>query len=65
MADDPTKKGPADRTRVSTSEAHELRYWSEKFGVSHDELKRAVAAVGNSAEKVEAYFRDRSRDARR
>lgn len=53
MADDKTKKGPQDRSRVNISEDYEIRYWSEKFGVSAEELKAAVKKVGNSAEAVE------------
>jgi len=46
MADDLNNRGPQDRNRVNTSEEWELRYWSNTFGVTHDELKAAVAAVG-------------------
>ena len=52
MADDPSKRGPQDRSRISTSEDHEVRYWSQKFGVSPEQLKAAVRKVGNSAEAV-------------
>ena len=37
MADDRTKRGPQDRSRVNTSEDYELRYWSEKWGVSPEQ----------------------------
>jgi hypothetical protein len=30
-----------------------VRYWSEKFSVSPEQLKAAVKKVGNSAEVVE------------
>jgi hypothetical protein len=53
MADDPSKRGPQDRSRISTSEDHEVRYWSRKFGVSPEQLKAAVRKVGNSAKAVE------------
>jgi hypothetical protein len=53
MADDKNQRGPADRTRINVSEDYELRYWSEKFGVSHDELKAAVKKVGVMASDVE------------
>jgi Protein of unknown function (DUF3606) len=53
MTDDPTKKEVQDRTRINTSEDYELRYWSEKFGVSQDQLKAAVQKVGNSVSAVE------------
>lgn len=54
MIDDPKKKGPADSSRISLSEDHEVRYWTEKFGVSKETLQAAVHEVGNSAEKVAA-----------
>ena len=53
MSDDTSKKGMQDRTRINTSEDHELRYWSEKFGVSRDQLKAVVNKVGNSVSAVE------------
>jgi hypothetical protein len=53
MADDPSKRGPRDRSRIDTHEDYEVRYWSEKFGVSPEQLKAAVKKVGNSAEAVE------------
>jgi hypothetical protein len=52
MSDDRAKKGSADRKRINTSEDYEVRYWSEKFGVSADELKRAVQKVGPMADDV-------------
>ena len=48
-----SKKGMQDRTRINTSEDYELRYWSEKLGVTHDQLKAAVNKVGNSVSAVE------------
>ena len=53
MTDDRTRKGLQDRTRINTSEDYELRYSSEKFGVTQDRLKAAVTKVGNSASAVE------------
>jgi hypothetical protein len=47
------KKGPQDRSRISTSEDHEVRYWSQKFGVSAEQLKAAVRKVRNSPKAVE------------
>jgi hypothetical protein len=57
MADDPTKRGGQDRTRINLSQDHEVRDWSKKFGVSADELRRAVSVVGNDASKVEAHLK--------
>lgn len=53
MSDDLKKKGSQDRVRINTTEDHEVRYWSQKFGVTPDQLKDAVKKVGNSAEAVE------------
>ena len=49
MPDDKSKPGGQDRTRINVNEDYELRDWSKKFGVSPDELKKAVAKVGNNA----------------
>ncbi len=52
MSDDLTKRGKADRARINIQEDYELRDWSQKFGVTPDELKRAVAKVGVMADDV-------------
>ena len=38
------------KTRRRPEEDYEVRYWSEKFGVSHEELTKAVARVGRMTE---------------
>jgi len=57
MSDDKTNRGPQDRSRISVGQEHEVRYWTEALGVTKVELGAAVAAVGNSAEKVKEYLR--------
>jgi hypothetical protein len=52
MSDDLNNRGSQDRTRINVHEEHEVRYWSEKFGVSAEELKKAVEAVGVSSQAV-------------
>ena len=52
MADDKTNRGPQDRSRISTSEDYEVRYWTKELGVSAEELKRLVGQHGSSAEAV-------------
>jgi hypothetical protein len=56
MPDDPTKKGPQDRSCISVNEKYELEYWSKRFGVSEDALRSAVKQVGNSVEAVERHL---------
>jgi hypothetical protein len=55
MADDPDKTG-LDRKLVALEEDHEVRSWCASLKCSPDELRRAVKAVGHSAEKVRAYL---------
>jgi hypothetical protein len=59
MADDKSKVGGQDRKRINLSEDYELRDWSKKFGVSAEELKRAVAKVGDRAEDVERELKNK------
>jgi Protein of unknown function (DUF3606) len=53
MSDDRKKRGGQDRSRISTSEDYEVKYWSKKFGISPKELKAAVKKVGSSAAAVQ------------
>ena len=57
MSDDKTKTGGQDRTHINLSEDYEVRDWSKKFGVTADELRAAVKAVGNKASDVEAHLK--------
>ena len=59
MADDLSRTGGQDRKRINLQQDFEVRDWSAKFGVTPEELKKAVAAVGSEAAKVEAYLRGR------
>jgi Protein of unknown function (DUF3606) len=53
MADDPSKRGQQDRSRISLSEPYEIQYWTKKFGATPAELREAIKKVGNSVEAVE------------
>ena len=57
MADDKTIRAPQDSSRIAMGEDYEVEYWTGKFGVSRDELQRAVDAVGNGADAVERHLR--------
>lgn len=61
MADDKTIRGAQDRTRVAMGQEHEVRYWTERFGVSQDELQKAVDTVGHSVEAIERFLKSGSR----
>jgi hypothetical protein len=56
MPDDMTNIGGQDRARIAMSEDHEVTYWTDKFGVSRDELAKAVDEVGSSADAVAVYL---------
>jgi Protein of unknown function (DUF3606) len=61
MADDKTNSGGQDRTRINLSQDYEVRDWSKKFGVTPEQLKAAVKAVGSNAKEVEAHLKAASR----
>jgi hypothetical protein len=46
MSDDLSKRGTPDRLRINIHEAHEVRYWTEKFGCSEQQLRECVQRVG-------------------
>ena len=56
MADNLEQRGPQDRARINVHEAWERRWWSKKFGVSEDDLRAAVGAVGVMAKDVAKHL---------
>ncbi|MDR7296356.1 hypothetical protein J2X16_001695 [Pelomonas aquatica] len=57
MADDKSKSGGQDRKRINLNEDYEVRDWAAKFGVSQEDLRKAVAQVGDRAEDVERHLK--------
>ena len=57
--DNKNKTAPQDASRVNVNETYEVRYWSQRFNVSEEELKKAVAEVGTSANAVEQFFNNK------
>jgi len=56
MPDDLKQMGAQDRSRINVNEPHEVRYWTERFGVSEDALRRAVAEVGVSVDAIAQHL---------
>jgi hypothetical protein len=56
MADDKTKKGPADSNRINISEDYEIAYWTDALGVTKEKLADAVRAVGPTAAAVRKHL---------
>jgi hypothetical protein len=65
MADDLNQRGPRDRSRINTSEEWECRYWSQELGVTEQQLKQAVASVGNMASAVRKHLQGESQAGQR
>ena len=53
MADDPKQTDKPDDTRINILWNHEVSYWSKKFNVSPERLRKAVASVGPMVKDVE------------
>jgi hypothetical protein len=51
-----TLKSADEAIRINASDGAELKYWSKKFGVNRDDIKRAVKEVGDSLSAVKDYF---------
>jgi hypothetical protein len=49
--------GSPDRDRINVHEDYELQEWSKSLGVTKEQLKEAVEAVGTSADKVREYLK--------
>ncbi len=54
------KREPLDPTRVNLADPWEVTYWRKQYGCTLLQLKQAVAAAGDSAERVTQYFRTKS-----
>lgn len=52
MPDDLTHRGAQERARINLNEPHEVKYWTQKWGVSIEQLKMAVAKAGSSSAAV-------------
>jgi hypothetical protein len=57
MADNKSLTGGQDRLRIDVNQSFELHDWSKKFDVTPEQLKEAVAAVGDSAADVEQHLK--------
>jgi hypothetical protein len=53
---DNTMETVHDRNFIGLNEHYEVRDWTNSLGVTETELREAVAAVGNSADRVREYL---------
>jgi hypothetical protein len=56
MTDNKKLKGIQDKVRINVNEAYEVEYWTKKFGISPQQLRGAVRAVGVSVKRVREYL---------
>jgi hypothetical protein len=52
MPDNLTKRHRPDRSKINMHEEYEVKHWTQAFGMSREELQKAVDKVGNSAAAV-------------
>jgi hypothetical protein len=55
-ADDLKQIGKPEDQRINPDRDRELAYWSEKLGVSRDELRKAVQAAGPMVKDVQRHL---------
>jgi hypothetical protein len=65
MSDKPRQLGERAGKRIDLSQESECRFWSDKFGVSADRLRKIVRKVGPMVKDVEKHLRDRTKKARK
>jgi hypothetical protein len=59
MADNPSIRGPSDRLRINVDQEYEVGYWSQKLGVTSEQLRDAVRSVGTMVDAVEQHLRSK------
>ncbi|WP_394773094.1 DUF3606 domain-containing protein [Flavobacterium sp.] len=60
MSDDLSNRGSQDRSRINMNEPHEVYYWTEKFGVTKEDLQAAIDKAGtNSVQAVEEVLKSK------
>ena len=56
MADDKKQTGSPDRDRINMNEDYEVQYWTQALGVTREQLREAVDAVGPTADAVRRHL---------
>ena len=57
MADDLKNSGGSDRRKINVNQDHEVQYWTKALGVTPEQLKAAVKAVGVEVEDVRKHLK--------
>jgi hypothetical protein len=54
MADDKSKRGQQDRSRVAGDEPYEVDYLAKKHGITRDQAQSLIKQHGNDRERIDA-----------
>jgi hypothetical protein len=57
MTDDLKQRSADDGERIHVDREQELHEWARKFDASPQQIKEAVQAVGDRADRVEMYLK--------
>jgi hypothetical protein len=57
-----TKRVMPDRSKSTVTSEIEVKYWIKHFGITREELERAVERVGNAAASVRKELRNLAPD---
>ena len=59
MSDDKSKAHGQDRKRINVNQEYELRDWAKAMHTTPERVKEAVQAVGDRADKVREYLKEK------
>ena len=54
MADDKTKTGQPDRSRVAAGEGYEVGYFARKHGITMEQARELIERIGNDRASLDA-----------
>lgn len=60
MADNKDMPGGQDRRRINVNEDYEVHDWAKKFGVTPEQLRKAVDDAGTWSDAVERQLKQTS-----
>ena len=56
MSDVIELRNSLDHSEIDVTEPHNVSYWMDRLGVSEEELRKAIADVGVSADQVAVHL---------
>jgi hypothetical protein len=58
MSDNKQNTDYRDRTEVNQNESYEVQYWTQKWGITKEQLSEAITGANStSVTKIEEYLR--------